>query len=87
MDAKDLVNTRPPNGNAAGITNSNQIHCDGETLFHEIIHLVLGNGATMPSTGEEYVATAILGKRNRASGKPMTTEESLVNPQTYVFAA
>jgi hypothetical protein len=88
IDASELVDTRPPNSNAAGITKITQIVPDGATLFHEIIHLVLGSKETTPNGGEEYVPSRMLGKVNRAStGAEMTSAEAFVNPQTYMYAA
>ncbi len=88
MDASQLVNTRPPNNNAAGITNSINIIPDGATLFHELIHLILGSDATKPAAGEEYSPSRLLGKQPRGNtGQVMTSDEAFVNPESYMYAA
>ena len=87
LDASQLVNTRPANNNAAGITSSINIMPDGATLFHEMIHLILGVSATQPSTGEEYMPSRLLGKVARNNGQIMTSAEAFVNPETYSYAA
>jgi hypothetical protein len=91
MDDSLLVNSRPPAELRKDITTAINIIPDGGTLFHEMIHLVVGSRATIPPgprAGEEYSPAIMLGINPRPSSKdPWTSDMAMVNPQTYTYAA
>lgn len=65
---------------AAGAQRLMAIVPEVSTFFHELIHLVEGNGNTSPAGGEEYNVKAML-------GPTFTKAQALANPETYTMVA
>jgi hypothetical protein len=79
-DARLLVSNKAPRT----ATPIDQVDVDAGTIFHELIHLILGNRQSIPPGGEEYAPAKMLGKTARPGiNSIMATREALIDPQTY----
>lgn len=80
----------PQGANAAGTaTTTDGAQSKGTTLFHELFHLVLGTGLSVPPNGgEEYGVAEILGMAIRSTtGALMTSADAVLNAESYTLAA